>query len=444
MAESVKTTGKSPEAKKNTSASGTKKTELLKPLNSPVENILSLQKTIGNQAVQRLFESGTVQAKLKISQSGDKYEQEADRIAGQVMRMPEPIVQRQPEEPEKQEDILIQTKLIGEQITPVVQRRIEEEGREGFIMTKSPSRKTHQIANDLPVRLNRSQDAGKPLSEADKNFMENRFGIDFSDVRVHTDSDAALLNKELNAQAFTFGRDIYFGAGNYRPATTSGKILLAHELTHVIQQGGTVRTFRNVSAQSGSYAEPVQIMRRETDIIMRSPICPNTVMTFGVHPISERITNPRHGRILLLGGVAQMEVGEDRMCVLKSFNGERLTETVTIRSSNCPGVQQQQVAGSTPFTVGTGTSVGSRSFPALQNTFYDHHQMGILDNPGSLRRWRSRNCQIIRDQRYSCNGVDISSHELITTFRPVSSGDPNVTVVKRDINGCLSCGRSTP
>jgi hypothetical protein len=443
MGEKLKTAAKTPETKSANVVSRKPETASLQSVNSPIERILSIQRTIGNQAVQRLFESGAIQAKLKIGQPGDKNEQEADRIAEQVMRMPEPQVQRQPEEPENQEDILIQTKLIGEQITPLVQRRIEQEGREGLIMTKSSSEKTHQITNDLSVRLNRSRDAGKALPEADKNFMGKRFGIDFSDVRVHTDSEAALLNKELNAQAFTCGRDIYFGAGNYCPTTMSGKILLAHELTHVVQQGGTVRTFRNVPAQSGSYAEPVQIMRRETDIIMRSPICPNTVMTFGVHPISERINNPRHGRILLLGGVAQMEVGEDRMCVLKSFNGERLTETVTIRSNNCPGVQQQQLAGGT-FTVGTGTSVGRRRFPALQNTFYDHHQMGILDNPGSLRRWRSRNCQIIRNQRYSCNGVDISSHELITTFRPVSSGDPNVTVVKRDINSCLPCGRSTP
>jgi phage antirepressor YoqD-like protein len=67
--------------------------------------------------------------------------------------------------------------------------------------------------------------------------MQKRFGSDFSGVRVHADSDAVQMNRELNAEAFTHGRDIYFGAGRYSPETSSGKKLLAHELTHVVQQG---------------------------------------------------------------------------------------------------------------------------------------------------------------------------------------------------------------
>jgi outer membrane protein OmpA-like peptidoglycan-associated protein len=76
--------------------------------------------------------------------------------------------------------------------------------------------------------------------------MERRFGIDFSAVRSHTDSDAAQMSRELNAEAFTYGRDIYFGAGRYSPGTLSGKRLMAHELTHVVQQQsieGTIRRF---------------------------------------------------------------------------------------------------------------------------------------------------------------------------------------------------------
>jgi len=69
-------------------------------------------------------------------------------------------------------------------------------------------------------------------------FMEERFGVDFSNVRIHADSEAARMARALNAEAFTYGRDIYFGEGRYRPETTKGKKLLAHELTHVVQQGG--------------------------------------------------------------------------------------------------------------------------------------------------------------------------------------------------------------
>jgi membrane protein implicated in regulation of membrane protease activity len=68
--------------------------------------------------------------------------------------------------------------------------------------------------------------------------MEPRFGVDFGDVRIHTDDEAAHISRQINAKAFTHGQDIYFGAGRYTPASDAGKRLLAHELTHVVQQGG--------------------------------------------------------------------------------------------------------------------------------------------------------------------------------------------------------------
>ena len=66
--------------------------------------------------------------------------------------------------------------------------------------------------------------------------MESRMGTDFSNVRIHTDSQSVALSSELNAQAFTVGHDVYFNSGKYSPESSDGKHLLAHELTHVIQQ----------------------------------------------------------------------------------------------------------------------------------------------------------------------------------------------------------------
>ncbi|RLB60373.1 MAG: hypothetical protein DRG80_05420 [Deltaproteobacteria bacterium] len=66
--------------------------------------------------------------------------------------------------------------------------------------------------------------------------MEERFGVDFSNVRIHADSEAACMARVLNAEAFTYGRDIYFGEGRYKPNTLTGKWLLANELVHVVQQ----------------------------------------------------------------------------------------------------------------------------------------------------------------------------------------------------------------
>ena len=81
--------------------------------------------------------------------------------------------------------------------------------------------------------------SGQPLDAATRSFMEPRFGHDFSNVRVHTDARAAQSAQAVNALAFTVGRDVVFGAGQYAPGTVRGSQLLAHELTHVVQQAGS-------------------------------------------------------------------------------------------------------------------------------------------------------------------------------------------------------------
>jgi len=116
------------ETKKN-SPLLTQKMKSSHPIKNPADRILFLQRTIGNLAVQQLIKSGTLQAKLRIGQPGDKYEQEADRVADAVMQMPEPEVQRQVE-PEEEEEKTLQTKPLANQITPLVQVQRQEEPEE--------------------------------------------------------------------------------------------------------------------------------------------------------------------------------------------------------------------------------------------------------------------------------------------------------------------------
>ena len=130
MAERVQLTAKTSEAKRENSASTTRKIESPQSMSSPADQVLHLQRTIGNQAVQRLIKSGALQAKLKIGQPGDRYEQEADRVADAVMRMPEPGVQRQVEPEEEEEEETLQTKPLVNQITPLVQVQQQEEPEE--------------------------------------------------------------------------------------------------------------------------------------------------------------------------------------------------------------------------------------------------------------------------------------------------------------------------
>ena len=201
------------------------------PTVSPMSHSLHLQQA----KVRHILRSQTLQPKLTIGAPNDKYEQEADRVAEQVMRMPEPWVQR-PVEPEEEEEEkeAIQTKLAdGMQ----VQRQVEpEEEEEEPIQTKQVSTHAPPVTPNLATRIQSLKGAGQPLPPTVRSYMEPRFGHDFSRVRVHTDAKAAETARVLNAQAFTTGRNVIFGAGQYGPGTSTGNRLLSHELTHVIQQ----------------------------------------------------------------------------------------------------------------------------------------------------------------------------------------------------------------
>lgn len=159
-----------------------------------------------------------LQAKMRVSRSDDAYEREADRMADAVMRMPEPR---------------------GPWMAPAISRTPEprKPGTE-TLQARSVSAQTSEVTPDVESRIHASRGRGRVLSPAQRDFFEPRFGRDFGDVRVHTDSDADQLARSVDAQAFTVGRDVYFRAGAYAPDSQHGKRLLAHELTHTIQQGG--------------------------------------------------------------------------------------------------------------------------------------------------------------------------------------------------------------
>jgi hypothetical protein len=192
---------------KGSSAPKARNTEFSPSTSTPADRILSLQRSVGNQAVQRFFKSGAIRAKLKIGQPRDIYEQEADRVADAVMRMPEPQVQRQAEEEEEE---ILQAKQMGNT--------------------------TPEVANDLESQIQGIRGGGQPLPQSTRAFFEPRFGYDFSQVRVHTDAQAAESARAMNAQAYTIGNDVVFAQGQYAPGIFTGKRLLGHELTHVLQQ----------------------------------------------------------------------------------------------------------------------------------------------------------------------------------------------------------------
>jgi len=183
---------------------------------------LQLRVSSPNRAGQPQL-GGPIQPKLTIGQPGDKYEQEADRTAAKVMAMPDP--QR-----------LIQGKKSESRIQ-------DSESKIQNLKSKISLRSQIQLKGSAPQapgnfesKLASHRGSGKPLSDKTRAFMEPRFGADFSNVRVHETPDLA---NSIQAQAFTHGQDIYFNSGKYNPGSNGGKELLAHELTHVVQQTQT-------------------------------------------------------------------------------------------------------------------------------------------------------------------------------------------------------------
>jgi hypothetical protein len=257
----------------------------------------------GNQHVQRVVAayggngasratlSAAVQTKLEVGEPDDQYEQEADRVADQVMRMPAPAP------PLLAEDSPSGNGKGGNGVSPTVSRLpvstgapvsgdagvspggsgagvlaraadteevVEEEGLvetepAGLIAASTPPPPDGEEGGNgaslqgsfsvvdagLEERVGRLKGSGSPLPPSERDFFESRFGADFGGVRLHSDGAAAQTAEELGARAYTVGSDIAFNKGEYAPGTERGRRLMAHELTHVVQQGGA----RNLSPQ---------------------------------------------------------------------------------------------------------------------------------------------------------------------------------------------------
>lgn len=171
-----------------------------------------------------------LQAKLKIAQPDDKYEQEADYIAERVTAMPNPSLAISANDSLPDTTFSSSNGIDHRVSASCLQDRIAR----AKLSDEEPSEITTEIHNGI-LSL---QGYGLPISRSERNFFEPRFATDFSTVRLHNDKNAASLAQSINARAFTHGRDIAFGQNEYTAGSVSGRKLLAHELTHVIQQNG--------------------------------------------------------------------------------------------------------------------------------------------------------------------------------------------------------------
>ncbi|HYV84168.1 MAG TPA: DUF4157 domain-containing protein [Pyrinomonadaceae bacterium] len=198
--------------------------------------------------MNRLLRSPLIQTKLTVSNPGDEYEREADRVADKVMRMPEPAARLQ-------RKCDCGSSGASDQSCENCANRSLKLQRRATSVNESGAMSAPAIVQDT------LGSPGRALDQNTRTFFENRFGHDFSNVRIHTDEHASRSAESVNALAYTVGNSIVFRAGTYSPHTTGGQKLLAHELTHVVQQGGV---HRSVQRQAGTAppcppAEPHEI-----------------------------------------------------------------------------------------------------------------------------------------------------------------------------------------
>jgi hypothetical protein len=210
--------------------------------NSALGPLYQLQKRAGNQAFLRMVEAGVVKPKLRVSQPGDADEIEADRIADSVLSAPAPAT--------------LQRKCFcSGGGTSCPECEVEE---------VEPAKGIHRKAKSFPTSGNEnasddfieSLGPGQPLDSSSRSLMESRFGQDFGQVRIHNDSRGAEAAAALDARAFTLGRHIVFGNGEFTPQALNGKTLLAHELSHVLQQNGGGRGAGGTHSQTTTAAHP--------------------------------------------------------------------------------------------------------------------------------------------------------------------------------------------
>lgn len=213
-----------------------------------------------NRSLAKLFRMASsvapVASNLRISSPDDPAEREAERVAAEVMRMPDDAIVALTN---TVQPAAIHRKCVA--CEEEDERKIQRSAASGDVQEDTPthtgqSKTSNDGTADSSEVTSEIERPGKPLADQTRAFFEPRFGSDFSAVRIHDDSRAAQSARNLHANAYTVGNSIVFGAGQYSPDTTSGQHLLAHELAHVIQTAGVTQGGEEILRYPMDYEPP--------------------------------------------------------------------------------------------------------------------------------------------------------------------------------------------
>lgn len=251
--------------------------------NREIGPVLHLQRTLGTQVVQRPLPTNAeevnaasaitastrfaydfsqvpihpnvrvkIQPKLRVAQPNDKYEQEADLVAEQVIRTPA-------SQPSSPIDGSSSPENNGNPHSRTIQRAagLGEYKTAGDVITP-------EVTSAIGNSIHSMQGGGQPLDIATKNLMSKTIGADFSAVRIHTDNEAIEKSNAINARAFTQNNHVFFNKNQYDPNGSKGRELLAHELTHTVQQGAAP------SVDGGK--STLRISSNSSNVVQRDPV----------------------------------------------------------------------------------------------------------------------------------------------------------------------------
>ncbi len=291
------------------------------------------------------FRHNLVQPKLEVNSPGDIYEKEADAMADRVMQMSDIGTTFQTS---------TTTGLIGQSVQRKCSKCVEEEKKKSVMRRAENGSAGTPVSSSFASSLNASKGGGAPLPSDTRNFMENAFSADFSSVRVHTGSPASEMSNRIKAKAFTYGSDIYFNDGKYNPGTSEGKHLLAHEMTHVVQQIG--RDDLSIQRTIGD-GHDLSSPRFKNDPVLEEIYDGNTQLSEGA--IGDAVTKIQHAL-------------QDLGIFLRNFGVDGIYEQETRR-----GVSTYQ--NQKHITADPRGTVAVETISSLDNDF-----LAVTDSPANL------------------------------------------------------------
>ena len=219
------------------------------------------------------FGKTPIQTELKVGQPNDPYEQEANKISAQFLNSYDQLTGAQANVTQNGGSLqtMLQPKLGGLRVNRKIQRKLQLAISKNLQKNEANHESNNVVDSGIEQQINNSKGGGQAMDTKTKTMMEASFGADFSNVRIHNGSKANKMSQSLNAHAFTVGNDIYFNKNQYNPESRAGKGLLAHELTHVVQQGAAVQKKRKdflsenavQNTIGGKYAQNATLFRKE-------------------------------------------------------------------------------------------------------------------------------------------------------------------------------------